>query len=249
MLRKLPKIGTAAYHDYLNSWQDISSFFSFILSMVSRLDGMSSLAHTTLVETCDDPIEKERMIEERKQRVPMVEVLKNNRQFLMETLHVRVVDNFLNYISSLLFEIYRKKPVLLRSSEMIDFATLIDCGSMQSLVHSLAEIKTSKLVYKSYSEINKYFLDGLGVKITDASNSEIIYAIELRNIIVHNRCVVDKRFIRKTKANISLLNKKHSMHLDLYEKFEKILLSKVIELDVETRKHLKICGHKNKFKL
>ena len=163
----------------------------------------------------------------------------------METLHVRVVDNFLNYVSSLLFEIYVKKPIVLRSNETVDFSTLIDCDSMQSLVKTLAEIKTSKLVYKSYDDVRRYFVDSLGVKLSNENDKEIVYAIELRNIIVHNRCIVDKRFIRKTKEKISLLNKKYDINLGLYEKFENILLSKVIELDSVSRKHLKICGHRN----
>lgn len=245
LMKKLPKIGTKAYHDYLSSWNEIGKFLHFVLFMVSRIDNMASIAHNALLESfAEDVEEREKLLASENSRVSMIDVLREHKQFLMETLHVRLVDNFLNYISSLLFEVYTKKPQTLKSGESIDFSTLLECDSMNSIVRILAEIKTSKLVYKSYYDINKYFCDTLGVAVSEVNNDEIVFSIELRNIIVHNRCLVDKRFVKKTKAEKKLIGKKFDMHIGIYEKCEYILLPKVIEFDKNVRKHLRLVGHK-----
>ena len=81
-IRKIPKIGTAAYHDYLHSRCDINSFFCFVLSMVSKLESMSEIAHKALVEVCDGVDEKNKMIVERKERMSVLDVLKKTSSFL-----------------------------------------------------------------------------------------------------------------------------------------------------------------------
>src|SRR5580704_888089 len=94
----VPRTGTNAAKEFFASWHDINRLFDFVLSLVGNAERVAVIAHEALVQT-GDPIKKAEMEAEWKGRRSAVDELKANRQLLLETILVRHVENFLNYLS------------------------------------------------------------------------------------------------------------------------------------------------------
>ena len=66
---------------------------------------------------------------------------------------MRHVENFLNYLSSLLNEIFIQRPEILKSSEKIDLEIVLGHSSIEDLVQTIAERKVENLSYKSLIDL------------------------------------------------------------------------------------------------
>lgn len=245
LLYKCPKVGSMAYADYIDSHKKIRSLLCFILHLVGSADATHDIASKALLKSYGvDSEEGLKLKCKIDSRITMAESLKKHRQVLLEIFYSKFVDNYLNYISSLLYEIYTKKPETMKSNEKVDFSIVVECNSKFDLLKSLAEIKTSKLTYKPYSDICEYFENSFGVKIYDKYSSEIVIANEIRNIIVHNRCVVDVRFVSKTKDKKHAVGSQYHLYIGDLDKIEFSILETVINTDISVRRHLKMRGHR-----
>jgi len=111
----------------------------------------------------------------------------------------RCIDNFLTYLSDLLFEVYTSKPETLRSSEKIEISTVLSFESNEQLVHYIAEHRVNELSYKGVEDISDYLLNTIGFKLfdTDDELNKVSRAVQIRNLIIHNRSVVNKRALSK----------------------------------------------------
>lgn len=130
---------------------------------------------------------------------PPINVLRYQAQLLWELLLCRHVDNFQSYLGGLLHEVLIARPELLRSKETIELSLALSKKSMNDLVQFVAERKVNELSYGSFGDLAKYFEDrGLAIA-SDEEQQAITTAIAVRNISVHNRCVINDRFLRTTQ--------------------------------------------------
>lgn len=149
---RIPGIGTTASQDFFDTYLRIHSFFLRILYIAKRIDELEE-ADDKLLGLLHDPKIDDEIKERLANHKKMVDVVKDNRQFFLETALVRHVENYLNYLSSLLFEIFTQKPETLRSSEKIEIATVLDCENISDVVRVFAEKKVENL---SFSSIGNY---------------------------------------------------------------------------------------------
>ena len=212
--------------------------------MAKRIDELEE-ADDKLLGLLHDPKIDDEIKERRANRKKMVDVVKDNRQFFLETALVRHVENYLNYLSSLLFEIFTQKPETLRSSEKIEITTVLDCENISDVVRIFAEKKVENLSFSSIRELYDFFKERFKLKLfSEDLIPSVVEAIETRNISVHNRCIINRRYISKTGSDSELLGKRKDLNISKLNEFVSIFLESVKILDQKARSKLGIRGHR-----
>lgn len=240
---KPPKIGTKASSEFFGSWEEINKLLQFIIHLASTVEHAQTTAHDVLVKTAKDEEERNRLLSGWGKRRSPIQDLKENRQILLEIILVRHIENFLNYLSTVLFEIFTSKPETLRTSDKVEVSKVLQHTSIESLVLELAEEKVERLSYSSFYDLNDFFNERFNLEVAPLEKvEEISRFIETRNISVHNRCVINKRYIFKTGTPESDLGKKKLLVLDDIKKLSPLLAVVVKDLDSKTRKKFKIKG-------
>lgn len=239
----LPRSGTRAAEGYVSSWKEINQFFNFVLGLVAHVDGAASHAHKVLVETEGDEKKKIKMEEEWKLRVSATDSLRSNRQFFLEIILVRHIENYLNYVAALLYEIFVQRPETLRSSEKIEISVALQCDSIETLVREIAERKVESLSYSSFSDLSDFFEDRFRLDLADEEQLKLLLeAIEIRNISVHNHCTINKRYISRLKLSTEHLGKQKRLGVDYLDKLVPMLMEMAISVDKQARSKFHLTG-------
>lgn len=238
-----PKTGTKAAKDFYDSWKDINRLFNFILNLVGRAEHVAKTAHDALISVEKDPEKKSAMEERWSSRKGAVDELKANRQLLIETILVRHMENFINYLSAVLFEIFITRPETLKSSDKVDVSKVLEHDSIESLVREIAENKVDSISYSSFSKMSEFFEERFKISLASKEDIQLIHEyIEIRNISVHNRCFINKRFVARTNLESNNLGKKK----ELFSEQLDILIPKLSEIvkatDLLVRRKMKVKG-------
>lgn len=111
----------------------------------------------------------------------------------------RSVDNFLTFISELLVLIFQTRPETMRSNKMVKFVDILRYKTMDELITYLAEERVNELAYKGMRELADEISKGLGFDLFPRSEDldKAIYLVEVRNLIVHNRGVINRLFLSR----------------------------------------------------
>jgi hypothetical protein len=209
--------------------------------MAGSIENSQNILYQALADTTSK--EKEELVERWEKRFKPLEVLKTYSQFLHEVILVRHVENYLNYITGLLFEIFTQRPEILRSNEKIDFETILSHDSIKDLVLTIAERKVSTLSYKSFNDLSDYFKDQFGLQLFNSDTlPKVIEWIETRNISVHNGCIINERYIKRASAKPESLGQVRKLDLKTIEDLSPVLANSVKALDTSARRKLKIKG-------
>jgi hypothetical protein len=91
------------------------------------------------------------------------------------------------------------RPELLRSSQQVSMKDVLAHADMESFIRWAAEKKVSELTFAGTEELRGFIKDRLGLELV-AEGSEhhmrLKQAIAARNLFVHNRGIIDQRFIQ-----------------------------------------------------
>lgn len=241
---RIPRTGTDAAIQFFLSFRQINEFLRFVVNMAGHLDYAAKHAYDTLVKVANDPAEKERLAKEWAGHQSPIDDLKKHRQFLMEVVLVRHIENYLNYLSSLLREIFLARPEALRSSEKIELETILRHDSIDDLVRTITERKVESLSYSSFSELAEYFKEKFHIELVPTEDLPcIVDAIETRNISVHNRCIINNRFVSRTGKNTDAIGHLRELWVQDIEAVALRLGKSVKAIDVAARKRLHVKGH------
>ncbi|WP_143557728.1 hypothetical protein [Solemya velum gill symbiont] len=202
-------------------------------------------AAEVLIETAHSEEERlrlERRLADNEEKGAVAELI-NNRQIFLEIMLVRHIENFLNYLSSLIYLIFVTRPETLKSSDKVEVSRVLEHESIESLVRSLAQSKVESLSYSSFSKLSGFFQDRFGLEITDESTMAMLNEIiEIRNIFVHSRCIINQRYVARMNADPELIGKKRELYMADLDRFVPELVKIVSKIDRETRKKLKVKG-------
>lgn len=129
----------------------------------------------------------------------MANILTTHRQLLLELLLCRAVDNFLTYTSEILALIYRSRPETLRSNETERLDVILQYNSMDELVAALAEKRVNELSYLGLERLSNHLYKRLGFSLFELTDAltRAVRIVELRNLITHNRGVLNDRFLSR----------------------------------------------------
>jgi hypothetical protein len=118
---------------------------------------------------------------------------------LGEMLFCRGVNSFLTYLADLMTLIYEKYPKKLPSNKQATYQFCIEHHLAGDLISALAEKTVMELTYQSLDDLAKHFEEKLDLvlftKSTDLVNAGL--CVDIRNVITHNRGIVNRFFIQR----------------------------------------------------
>src|SRR5690349_7498090 len=87
---------------------------------------------------------------------------------------------------------------------------------MEQLIAGLVDRKVNELAYLGFSELDDWFEDRLGLRITfdQTLRSTVIELIETRNIIVHNRSYVNEKYLRNMPNSLLKIGERRPIDID-----------------------------------
>ncbi len=199
--------------------------------MAKRLDEREE-ADKAMYKVLNDPDVEKKIEERRAKEKSMMEMIKENRRFFLETMLIRHVDNYLNYLSSLLYEIFTQKSQTLKSSERIEIETVLNCDTISDVVRIFAERKVESLSFSSIKDLYDFFMDRFKIELfREDLISVVVEGIETRNISVHNRCIINRRYLSKTHCGPELIGTKKDMIMSKMDEFVGVCLESVKAVD------------------
>jgi len=174
---------------------EIKEFFIFFVKWTRRPDEM----YRDVVELIhkDEPEKlKELLAEPMRGEVH----LKRFSRFVMEMMVIRGADNFLTYVSELLALVFTSRPETLKSGETVRLEEILQHPTMDDLVTRLAERRVERLSYQGMKDLQKDLAEKLNFEIFPSSGplSRAVRIIEIRNLFVHNRGIVNRTFLSRT---------------------------------------------------
>ena len=162
---------------------------------------------------------------------------------MFEIILVRHIENYLNYLSGLLFEIFTERPETLKSSRTITLETVFNHDNMDALVRTIAQREVDSLSYESFEHLAGYFSEHFGLALFSRRQvASVAEAVETRNISVHNRCTINERYVKKTGRPKSLIGTRRSLSMEELATLVPLLAEGVRKLDSQARKKLKLRG-------
>lgn len=126
--------------------------------------------------------------------------LKPNTRIITETVLVCIVDNFLSYLTDLLRLLMTVRPeTLLAERGKVDIRTIPEAVSLDELKKEIIEDRILSLSYKSVQDLAEYLQIQLGFEVFSVAEDRgiVVKAVETRNIVVHNRCRINQRFLER----------------------------------------------------
>jgi hypothetical protein len=125
--------------------------------------------------------------------------LSTYQNFYGQMAYARTMDNVLTYFKEILAEVIIKKPEILKSRETERLDFILNYNSIEELQIALAEKKIETLFYAGIDKIESYFKERLGIELFKNKEDKIEFnqAIKNRNLIVHNRGVISKEYVKE----------------------------------------------------
>ena len=240
---EIPKVGTSACRDFFLSWGEINAFFHLILDMVGYIEGTVAIMRQSLIDTTTDEQDRDRLRSEEDAWEGPAARLRKRQQFLFEIILVRHVENYLNYLSGLLFDIFTQRPETLKSSEKIALDQVLSHDNMDDLIRTIAQTKVDSLSHQSFYDLVAYFGEHFGLALFPQGQVALLAeAVQTRNISVHTRCIINERYVKRTGAPELLIGTKRDLSMEDLAGLVPLLADGVRKLDGQARKKLKLRG-------
>jgi hypothetical protein len=198
----IPEKLTAPGLRLLEDYQMVVDLIAFVATVTVHSDEAARIAARALLPDAKNEEERARYERTLKEGRGARKSLVRFRRLMTEMVLCRNTDNFLTYISQLLALVFRTRPETLRSkgTEKLDF--ILQYTSMDDLVAAIAEKRVNDLSYKGIDDLAEYLQDQIGFVLFDSSeNSDRAkYLIEVRNLLVHNRGIVNQIFLSRLRS-------------------------------------------------
>lgn len=187
----------AGYHFQLHHHR-VFDFFWFAISLTTTADKVIFTASKALAALGDEAsvANFERV---QKNPEPAFRTLKSFGNYQSEVMIIRIVDNFMCFLSETLQACMWKKPELLRSKEHVRIDDVLRFSSRRELVDFLINRKLNELSYGGLRGVEDFLNDRLGVPLVTGGQERALMsvAVELRNIYTHNRGIVNELLLSR----------------------------------------------------
>lgn len=208
------------------------TFIYYIADLATSTDEKARIAAKALYE--DEEPEKYKEALDRVESKGATAALRNShRSMVLEMMICRGADNFLTYLSDLLALIFGSRPETLMSSETVRLDEVLKHNSMDELIQELVDRKVNQLSYQGMKDLHRYVADKMGLDLypDDQDLNRAIRLIESRNLIVHNRGLVNEHFLSRVPDSSAKLDGPLPLSTDeIFEDLE-FLLSSVQSID------------------
>lgn len=175
----------------------IFDFFFFATALAQNSDQARLTAAKALANAFDEHKQDFERIKNNPR--PAFNRLHSFSEYQSESMVIRLVDNYLAFLSESIQSCMLKKPELLSSKEQVRTEDILRFASRKDLIDFLVNRKINHLSYGGLKGIEKFLTSRLGLSLANTSEQrdQINIAIELRNIYTHNRGVVNELFMSR----------------------------------------------------
>jgi hypothetical protein len=120
-------------------------------------------------------------------------------EVLGEMVFCRGVNSFLTYLADLMTLIYEKYPKKLSSDKKTTYRFCIEHHMAGDLISALAEETVMGLTHQGLDDLTKYFEEKLGLVLftKDGHSGNVALWVDIRNVITHNRGIVNRFFVQR----------------------------------------------------
>lgn len=118
----------------------------------------------------------------------------------------RLVEGFLTYLADLLTFVFNSNPAMFQTDQAFDAKFILGFASMEDLRAAIVERKVTSLAMDSLAELAKYFNKVFKFELFAKTYQleAVQELIEIRNLVVHNRSIVNRTFRQKTGLDVPL---------------------------------------------
>ena len=225
-----PEYGTRAALSYFWASKCDLRLLHFLLDTAMTGDFVYRIAQDAL-EGKDDYTKLNPQELARSDPGPRTKVIRASSQEFLEMFLSRIVDSFQVYIVEILREVLHKQPRILSASKQeLTLGYVLQFDSIESLTKDWIEGKVASLSYEGFGDLEDWCKTrGIPLLFPEGKREKIVETIAIRNLIVHNRCIVDERYRKSTGDTRFKVGQARA--LDVEDFFETMkLLSKVIKV-------------------
>lgn len=201
---ELPKVATTAVIRFLAESLKLGEFREFMF-WIGLQDAETSLRFYEHVQrrAAKSPVDSKTLQRSTQSQIQTRHTFRYHSPLLAEMVMLRMADNYLTYLSELLTTVFLTRPEMLKSGEQVRIDFVLQHVAMPDLVASLAERKVDRLSYIGMKDLAAYFSDELKLPLfsSEGDLARAIRIIETRNIIVHNRGVVNERYTTRVHGS------------------------------------------------
>lgn len=216
LARPLTENGYLFAHEHMRS----IAFFAAVQSNFNALDDLA------------DGIREEKGLPTKERGVGAASLLKISGDMQSAMLHCRLVDNYLTFLSETVAEIAKRRPEVFRTAESISIEEVLKHSTITDFVQMLAERKVETLSYQGTREMASFFAKRIGVDLFEEEEEKSVSLdVEHRNVVVHNRGLVSRAFLRRIKDYPRSLGEKVIIDLKTLRRTSDNLLIAALKLD------------------
>lgn len=197
-LPPVPNRVTRAAQQYFDALGDDTGLFHLIADTFFRGDYVAEVARSALDGeefrySGQSPYE----IADEDPGIRTTQLLKNTQR-LVEMFLARAVDNFQIYIVEIIREALQVKPEVLKTSDpFLSMEDVLSFDSIDDLTHDVIERKINSLSYRGFADLEQWCdTRGIPLVVPDADRERLVELIATRNLIAHNRGIVDRGYYR-----------------------------------------------------
>lgn len=149
-------------------------------------------------------------------------------KILSRILFSSVVDNFVTYLSDLLYEIFLAYPETLKSQQTVTIEEVLNCSDLQDFIKFWAKQKIGKLQKGSVRGFIKDTKQISDLQVLDKKEqNKIENILQIRHLYAHRNGIVDEKFLQFFTGEFTI-GTEHQMSINnIFEKFD--YLSAVVD--------------------
>jgi|SRR5665213_646127 len=234
---------TAASFNYVYAYWQTKLFSAYVTGNLTRsalrkqnLDN-GKTTHDTIDSDLDQYVRDILAKTENKTRLPDMLVI------LCQLVIVREVAAFDAYMQDIIMRVYTEVPGILKSNTQTTYADVLQFDSMEAFKAAAAEQIVMTLTYKSITELLEHLnkKHGTNILVDSPTIKLAVEYIEIRNIIAHNKGIVNRRFIERTNRTDLKAGELYPLEMTHIDNCGEALFRLALDIDKALASHFKLC--------
>lgn len=238
--RKKRTAVTPAFRRFHKDYHELILWLTFIYDLVEISDQTVKIASKALLPHEADEERTRKLKRSARYGRGSMRQYDKHRRLMRELFSVRLVDSYLCYISDLLTILHKNRIELLNLKSTVSLAEVLAFENIEDMHEHLIEKRVLDLSYKGIGELNDELSSRLNFPIfkdTD-EKTKIVQIMEVRNLLVHNRGKINRRFLSRTDDDMEKIGKT----VDLGNPMDRLELiyTHAFRIDQEAREKLEL---------
>lgn len=203
MTDKEKKIGvTPAFKKLRDDYRQLTNWLIFTNNLSKTTDSTLQVIAEILLPHESDAEFKRTLEKSVRSGAGAVKRFRKFQPLLRELVTVRSVDSYLCYITEIIKLIHESTPELLSSDHKISYREIMEIYDLEEILDYMIERRVTDLAFKGIRQLNIELrkLHGFSLFAEDEDIAVVNRLIEIRNLLVHNRGTVNRRFLERTDS-------------------------------------------------